>query len=84
MKGIDPSTQREGVEHQIDDLSYEVGHRNTGEIEARIEEIKRIIRMMKVENTIDYSEGFFRFMQIREIALQKRIDELKKELEAFK
>ena len=65
----------------IYDLSSERPLRNRGEAEAVVAELRRVIRMMKVENTYDYSEGFFPFMKIREDKLLRRIKEVKQETE---
>ena len=85
MFNIDPKSERGTLDHQKVDLSYERGFQNAGEVLACIDELERCIRMMKgTENETDFAQGFISFMNEREKAFLKRIDELKEALEDFK
>ena len=85
MFNIDPKSERGTLDHQKVDLSYERGFQNAGEVLACIDELERCIRMMKgTENISDFADGFIAFMNKRERAFEKRINELRDELEGFK
>ena len=82
IKGVCPKCKSKPRTYiAIADLSGERPIRNRGEAEAVVAELRRVIRMMKCENTYDYSEGFFPFMKIRENKLIARIKEVKQETE---